>query len=173
MKSEWQSWIQIIVILLSWFGVSNGFGFFLRKRLRPLLPLRTMRPQKHHYLLVKSIPRMHLPDYKPCRHQEYKEFLTPVESSRPTPAPVLDEIAVSFDEEAIIDHFVITHHIVRTRKKGHIYGHHLRRPFGYRFKRGPTRKYSISVHAHTTQTTPHLVFARPSFLSCIILVLKL
>ena len=144
---------------------------FSEKRLRPLLPLRTMRPQKHHYLLVKSIPRMHLPDYKPCRHQEYKEFLTPVESSRPTPAPVLDEIAVSFDEEAIIDHFVITHHIVRTRKKGHIYGHHLRRPFGYRSKRGPTRKYPRTRPHHTD--TPHLVFTRSSFLSCLILVIKL
>ena len=105
MKSEWQSWIQIIVILHSWLGVSNGFGLFLKTHLRPLLPVRTMRPQQHYYLLVKAIPRMHLPDYKPYGHQEHKDFLTHLE---PTPAvvnPVLDEIAVSFDEEAIIDHF--------------------------------------------------------------------
>ena len=152
MKSEWQSWIQIIVILHSWFGVSNGFGLFLKTHLRPLLPVRTMRPQKHYYLLVKAIPRMHLPDYKPYGHQEHKDFLTHLE---PTPAvvnPVLDEIAVSFDEEAIIDHFVITHHIIRTRKKGHIYGHHLRHPYGYRFKRRPTRKYPRTRPHHTDKT---------------------
>ena len=148
MKSEWQSWIQIIVILHSWFGVSNGFGLFLKKHLRPLLPVRTMRPQKPYYFLVKAIPRMHLPDYKPYGRQEYTDFLMHLE---PTPAvvnPVLDEIAVAYDEEAIIDHFVITHHIIRTRKKGHIYGHHLRHPYGYRFKRGPTRKYPHSPIPH-------------------------
>ena len=145
MKSEWQSWIRLIVILLSWLAVSNGFGLFLRRHFSTLLPTRTVKPPKHYYLLVKEIPRMHLPDYYPYEdHQDYRDFLMHSENPEPTPVvaqPVLGEATAFLDEEDIIDHYTITHHITRVRRKGQIYSNYFRHPLGYRFKRGPTRKY--------------------------------
>ena len=88
---------------------------------------------------------MHLPDYNPYEdHQDYREFLMHGENSEHMPVdvkPVVQEAAALLNEEDIIDHYTITHHITRVRRKGKIYSKYLRHPLGYRFKRGPTRKY--------------------------------
>lgn len=154
MKSEWQSWIQLIVILLNWFSVSSRFERF-RRRIPPLVSMRSMRPPKYYYLLVKAIPRMHLPDYDfYYENPGYRDFMSHGDNSDLVPIvsdPVLEEVAAWLNEEEIIDHYTITHHITRVRKRSNIYSNFLRHPFGYRLKREPTRKYRLLILARNSK----------------------
>ena len=148
MKSEWQIWIQITVILLNLLAVASGFGFV---HLPPLLPVRFVKP-KHYYLLIKAIPQMHLLDYNPYSRQNYRDFVIYGKAADPNLAnPVIERTATVTNEEAIIDQYTVTHHVTRVRRRGHTYSNYIHNPLGFRKKRDPTRKYARSVFLPDTE----------------------